>query len=145
MALATAVAVRLVQRGRALSALPACSVCPSLLGSEVSLARPPCLICRAGVTRPSQNAQGAGAAGADARAAAQVLRNLPFLRALPPTFLDSLLSRGTMLKFDRGQARPCPAPRGKGRSRCGDLRAAALPACLQAPPMPCTHPGTASR
>lgn len=36
----------------------------------------------------------------------QVLRNLPFLRELPSAFLDSLLGRGTMLKFDRGQVLP---------------------------------------
>lgn len=36
----------------------------------------------------------------------QVLRNLPFLRELPSAFLDSLLGRGTMLKFDRGQVPP---------------------------------------
>ncbi len=39
-------------------------------------------------------------------AAGQVLRNLPFLRELPSDFLDSLLGRGTMLKFDRGQVLP---------------------------------------
>ena len=38
--------------------------------------------------------------------AGQVLRNLPFLRELPSAFLDSLLGRGTMLKFDRGQVPP---------------------------------------
>ena len=35
-----------------------------------------------------------------------MLRNLPFLRELPSAFLDSLLGRGTMLKFDRGQVLP---------------------------------------
>lgn len=47
-------------------------------------------------------------------AGAQVLRNLPFLRELPPAFLDSLLSRGTMLKFDRGQVPPWLLARSPG-------------------------------
>ena len=47
---------------------------------------------------------------------AQVLRNLPFLRALPGPVFEALLARGNLLKCERGEVRSlrppfsCPLP-----------------------------------
>ncbi|KAK9840543.1 hypothetical protein WJX81_000451 [Elliptochloris bilobata] len=52
-----------------------------------------------------------------------VLRNLPFLRELPGHFLDSLLARGTMLKFDRGQVVWAPLSASEPRASANGDRA----------------------